>query len=103
MNTMTLSPEQIKSAIDETVYEMECFALGTGYDDLTECGDSLWTCEGARYRVRVGGFRDATISTEVFYKGEGDALAEITMRINDDGSLDDDSLYLYVDLPDEFI
>ena len=103
MNTTTLSPEQIKSAIDEAVHEMECFALGMGYDDLTEYGDTVWTCDGVDYIVRVGGLGGSKISTEVFHKGEGDALAEVVMTLNRDGSLDDDALYLYVDLPDEFI
>ena len=103
MNTTTLSPEQIKSAIDETVHEMECFALGMGYDDLTEYGDTVWTCDGVDYWVRVSGFGGPTISTNVYHEGEGDALAEVAMRLNHDGSLHDDALYLYVDLPDEFI
>lgn len=102
MNT-TLSPEQIKAAIDETVAEMESFADSMGYDNLVEFGRVTWTSDGVDYTVNPDGLYGTTISTNVFHKGEGDALAEVIMTVNDDGSLDDNALYLYVDLPDEFL
>jgi len=99
----TLTYEQIKAAIDETVAEMETFADSMGYDNLVEFGRTTWTSEGVDYTINPDGLYGATISTNVFHKGEGDALAEVVMKLNHDGSLDDNALYLYVYLPDEFL
>lgn len=102
MNT-TLTPEQIKAAIDETITNMESFVDSMGYDNLVEFGRVTWTGDGEDYTVNPDGWPGTTISTNVYHEGKGDALAEIRMRLNEDGTLDDDTLYLYVDLPDEFL
>lgn len=96
---ITLTLDQIKSAVNEAITAMTEFAHEQGLNGLAYDGlPALWQdADGHEFEVKRGPTIETTAHDPI-----GNPVAHITAYLDEDGSCDLSTIEFYVPVPEEF-